>query len=376
VKRRVWVSGAAVLLVSAAATAAVIVLPGAPASGTTPQPTTAVAPVEKGDLSDLVSTYGTLAFRARSDGSPYTAVNQGRGTYTQLPSTGDLVDCGQVLYRVDDRPVVLLCGPTPAYRSQSMGEHGPDIAELNANLVALGYATKAGLDPSSAGFGPATMAAVKRLQSALKQEPTGSLDLGQVVFLPESARIASVTAALGGSAQRGAQVLSATSDTPEVQVGLDPSQQDAVTKGDGARITLPGNRSVTGKVERLGSVGQAPPGQSDGTQGGTGQGGSGQGGGEATVPVYLTLDRPDLARGYDRAPVQVEITTTGVHDVLSVPVTAIIATTGGGFAVDVVRADSRRDPVAVTLGLVDTSAGRVQVEGDLREGDHVVVPAS
>ena len=48
------------------------------------------------------------------------------------------------------------------------------------------------------------------------------------MFLPESVRIAKVTGELGGSAQPGAPVLHATSDTPEVQVDLDPSQQGEV----------------------------------------------------------------------------------------------------------------------------------------------------
>ncbi len=63
--------------------------------------------------------------------------------------------------------------------------------------------------------------------------------------MPESVRIAEVTGELGGSARPGAQVLYATSDTPEVQVDLDPSQQGEVKKGDRAQITLP--ESVTGK---------------------------------------------------------------------------------------------------------------------------------
>jgi hypothetical protein len=41
----------------------------------------------------------------------------------------------------------------------------------------------------------------------------------------------------------------------------------------------------------------------------------------------------------------------------------------------VVRAGGRRELVAVELGLFDTGNGRVQVDGDLDQGDPVVVPA-
>jgi hypothetical protein len=354
---------AAVILAAAAATGAVVVMSSAEQATATQEPPVNTATVERGKLSDMVSQYGILTYRARSDGSPYSAINRARGTYTKLPNAGDNVDCGEVLYRLDDRPVLLLCGSTPAYRSLSEGDSGADVSELNASLVDLGYATRAQLDPSSAYFGSETASALEKLQSKLGEDQTGSLKLGQVVFLPESVRIAKVTGELGGSAGPGAQVAQATSDTLEVQVALDPSQQGEVKRGDPAQIILPGNTSVTGKVDRLGRVAQVPDGQNSTA-------------GAATIPVYISLDDPAKARGLDEAPVQVEITTKGVESALNVPVTAIVGRSGGGFAVEVVRADGRRELVAVKLGLFDTAGGRVQAEGDLRVGDRVVVPSS
>src|SRR5262249_6641934 len=95
---------------------------------------------------------------------------------------------------------------------------------------------------------------------------------------------------------------------------------------------------------------------------------------DATVATYISLDDPGRARGFDKAPVGVDITTAGVASALSVPVTALVGRSGGGFAVELVRG-GRRDLVAVTLGLFDTGGGRVQVEGDLRAGDRVAVPS-
>ncbi len=70
-----------------------------------------------------------------------------------------------------------------------------------------------------------------------------------------------------------------------------------------------------------------------------------------------------------------QITTEGVENALSVPVTALVGKSGGVFAVEVARAGGRRELVAVRLGLFDTAGGRVQVEGGVRAGDHVVVPS-
>ena len=72
---------------------------------------------------------------------------------------------------------------------------------------------------------------------------------------------------------------------------------------------------------------------------------------------------------------QVQIATAGVADALSVPFTALVGKPGGGFAVDVVRRGGSRVQVAVEVGLLDTTAGRVQVEGALHEGERVVVPS-
>jgi peptidoglycan hydrolase-like protein with peptidoglycan-binding domain len=99
-------------------------------------------------------------------------INQARGTYTKLPAAGQVIAQGHVLYRVNDRPVVLLHGSTPAYRALSAGASGPDVAELNADLVALGYATSAQLSPTSASFGSATTTAVQKLQAALGAVPS------------------------------------------------------------------------------------------------------------------------------------------------------------------------------------------------------------
>jgi hypothetical protein len=362
IRKRLLLAGAAVAV---AATGAVVALISSATSATAGGQETPLntAPVERGTLATMVSQTGTLTYRARPDGSPYAVFNHARGTYTELPERDDKISCGDVLYRVDNKPVLILCGQTPAYRSLSEGDKGPDVAELNANLVHLRYATRAELSPSSEVFSAETAAALQKLQSKAGDSQTGSLALGQAVFLPESLRVATVSGQLGGSARPGAQVVSATSATLEVQLSLDPSQQDQVEIGDRAQITLPDNRSVTGRVERLGRIAQAPAGQNTL-------------GGGATIPAYISLNQAQQARGLDQAPVQVEITTTGVRDALNVPVTAIVGKSGGGFAVEVVGAGKQRQLVAVKLGLYDTAGGRVQVEGPLRAGERVAVGSS
>ena len=352
-RRKGWVLTGAALLVGVAATGAVVVMSGGERATAASQAASAnTAMVQKGKLSAAVSQDGTLTFRARPDGSPFSAINHARGTYTELPEVGDEVDCGDVLYRVDDKPVLLLCGTVPAYRALHEADAGQDVRQLNRNLHVRG---------AGDAFTAQTEKALEALQRREGVHVNGSLALGDAVFLPEAVRIAKVTGQLGGSAQPGAQALSATSGTLHVQVNLDPSEQGQVKRGDRAQITLPGNTTVMGKVVRFGRTAQAP--------------GQDAGAADATIPTFISLDDPGKARGLDKAPVGVDITTAGVASALSVPVTALVGKSGGGFAVEVVRAGERRDLVAVRVGLFDTADGRVQVEGDLREGDRVVVPS-
>ena len=360
--RKTWVAAAAVVLV-VVVVGVVATTSGSddrePANG---EPV-ATATVERGPLSSMVTGTGILTHQARADGTPFTVTNRALGTYTTLPDRGQEIACGEVLYRVDERAVLLLCGAVPAYRDLKRGAVGSDVRQLNQDLHQLGDDAGIGIDPTSDVFTDKTEASLRVLQQRNALEVTGALGLDGAVFLPSAARIAEVTGVLGATAVPGAPLLTATSVALVVQVELDASQQAAVEPGDRAQVRLPGNTPATGKVERLGPIASVPTGP-DAQPGGT------------TVGAYITLDHSDAVHELDEVPVQVEITTKGVDDALSVPVTAIFGRSGGGFAVEVVRGGGRRDLVAVKLGLFDTAGGRVQVDGDVRAGDRVVVPPS
>ena len=143
---------------------------------------------------------------------------------------------GQVIYRVSGSPVVLLYGNVPSYRDLSEGLTGADVRELNADLVKLGYTTRAALGPRSGWdyYSAATAYAVELLQSKLGLTVTGTLSLGQAAFLPGPALITALgsSTALGGPATPGSVVLTASSTTPVVTIDLDAAQQSEVKDGD------------------------------------------------------------------------------------------------------------------------------------------------
>jgi hypothetical protein len=92
------------------------------------------------------------------------------------------------------------------------------------------------------------------------------------------------------------------------------------------------------------------------------------------VSVTITLDHSPVAATLDQAPVNVDITTQRVSDVLAVPVNALLALEGGGFGVDVVSGNRSR-LVGVTTGLYSNTL--VQVSGSgITAGTRVEVPSS
>jgi len=96
-----------------------------------------------------------------------------------------------------------------------------------------------------------------------------------------------------------------------------------------------------------------------------------------TIPVQATLTDPKAAGTLDQAPVTVNITTgSSPGPVLAVPVTALVAQSPGGYAVEVTGPGNTRRWVPVRPGMFDDADGLVQVTGNLTPGQHVVVAAS
>ncbi len=331
-------------------------------SGTGQQVAPATAPVVRQDLSATTPVTATLGYAGS-----YPVTGQGGGTLTWLPSPGQVIGQGQALYRTGNgSPVVLLYGRVPDWRNLDEGTTGADVSQLNHDLVALGYASRA--DVVALGwdyYSWETAQAIQELEEHLGTAgPPGSLSLGQVVFEPEALRVAQVTGQLGGPAN--GPVLTATSDLHVVTIPLDASQQSQVQAGDKVTVTLPDGAVTPGVVSTVGTVATTTP-------------GSGGSDSSTTIPVQVTLTDPGTAGTLDQAPVTVYITTASVRNALAVPVTALVAEAreaGGGYDVEVVEPGNTRRWVPVTPGIFDDNSGLVQVTGVLAPGQRVVVAAS
>jgi hypothetical protein len=356
---------------------------GVPAGDTT-------ASVTRRTLSESSTVDGTLGY-----GTTLELYDRLGGIFTWLPSVGAVIGRGGTLWRIDDLPVVLMYGSVPAYRTLKQGvSDGPDVIQLNQNLIDLGF------DPYGAivdnkDFSEASAAAVRRWQHAEGLPETGEVELGRIVFVPGPRRVTAVKVALGqdppggadakkpaskkpagkepgstkgedepdGGAGAGEIVLSTTSTQQIVQLKVKPEQQQLARLGETVTVQLPGGGQAAGHITQVGTVASESSGSGD-----EGKGSPSGESGESTIPVTIALDH--AVAHLDEAPVSVELVKGIRRAVLTVPATALIATAGGGYAVEALEQD-RRVTVPVTPGIF--AGGYVQVEGaGVREGMTVI----
>ena len=408
--------------------------------------------IEQGDVfltvdnEPAVLLYGELpAYRTltATDDSMTLAGGAG-GVITEIVAAGETIEQGDVLYRVNGEPVVVMYGDIPAYRTlRDLSDNmtGTDVLQLEEALVALGYDpdSLASVDeeftdytetmverwqedlgveetgfvalgsiifiPESAevlavaaevgdsvnasqpvvtiatgdplqgadvlqleqglvalGYsGPVvdgiwdsgTKAAVLEWQTDLGTDGDGIVDLGEVVFLPATVRVNEVLASVGSSVNAGTPVLGISSADQFVTFDLPAADQGLVVVGQEVVIEMPDGSDEAGTVVEIDSV--ATGGQ-----------------GSATFGVKIVLEDPSVAVGLDEAPVDVEVISDSVSNVMAIPVSALVALQEGGYAVEVQTATGTQ-LVAVDPGFY--ADGLVEVESTgLSVGDMVVVP--
>lgn len=328
-----------------------------------------IVEVVRRDLTVGVTVPGTLGY-----GTPMPVPIRASGTVTWLPATGSVIEEGQALIRVDDRPVVLLYGRTPAYRAlhdataetgtthdagadagasekdaprgasrTEEASTGSDVEELEGALARLGYS---GFTVDQT-FTEQTAAAVRAWQTDLGVSPTGRVELGDVVVLPERIRVRSDASAVGWPLSDSA--LMQQSLTMFVSVRADGSSTDWAQAGTRVRIRLPDGRRAHGSVTRTDGAAGSIDGSEDGL---------------ATIRVRLAEGSPKTAPG----DVQVTYVSEKRRGVLAVPVVALVALAEGGYGVELESGTF----ASVTPGLY--AEGVVEVTGDVEAGTRIRVP--
>jgi peptidoglycan hydrolase-like protein with peptidoglycan-binding domain len=345
---RIVVAGVALV---AAVAAAVILADGGDSSGATRASSApgATATVERRDLVDRETVDGTLGYADVT--SLRAAVS---GTLTAIRESGGVVRRGQSLDDVDNAPAAwLLYGSLPAWRDFTpYMSDGEDVRQLERNLRALGCDPDGDMTVDDE-WTWATTEAVERFQDARGMTEDGSLLQGEVVFRPGPTRVGELKAAVGQELAPGAELATLSTTRREVTVELDADRQELAHEGDAVTVEMPTGRTVRGRVSDVGKVASQPASEDE----------------ESTIEVTIALrGRKAHGSGLDQAPVDVGFASERRKDVLAVPVTALLARSGGGFAVEL--AGGRLVPVEPGMYADDY----VEVSGSgLREGMRVVV---
>jgi peptidoglycan hydrolase-like protein with peptidoglycan-binding domain len=303
------------------------------------------AAVERRDLIARQDVDGTLGFSGTSAVAAPAA-----GTITRLRDEGDTVTRGRSLMSIDAKATAwVLYGTIPMYRDLGPSvSDGRDVRQLESNLKALGY------DPGTvdSDWTSATTQAVEDFQDDRGLTEDGTISRSDVVISDGAARVGEHKAEVGDPLQTGAPVTALTSTTPVVTAKLDAGLAADVHRGDRVRVTLPDGSEVGGRVTRVGTVATA-----------------GQDGAAPTVELRVALNTRRHGR-LDGAPVSISLQTGRTKDALAVPVTALVATAPGRYAVEL--AGSRR-LVPVTVGAFADEWVEVSASG-LAPGTRIVVP--
>ncbi len=146
-----------------------------------------------------------------------TLTASGSGIVTDIVDPGTTLEQGDVIYRVDGEPVVVMYGEVPAYRAMSDLRNdnmtGADVLQLEEALVALGYDPD-GLAAVDEEFSDYTETLVELWQADIGAVEDGIVNLGEVIFVPGSIDVLEVTAAVGEQLSPGRAVVTVTDGAP------------------------------------------------------------------------------------------------------------------------------------------------------------------
>ena len=298
------------------------------------------ATVTIGDRSRTVEADGQLVFATEA-----VVVHPGSGTITELASQESVAASGDTLYEVDNSPTVLLYGTMPVYRALTVDDVGPDVAQLETALVALGYDPSGDMTVDDT-FTDYTASVVERWQADLGLPETGRVELGTVIFAPGDVLVGAHAATVGTQVSNS-PVMSLSSQVRQVEFDVAVADLDSISVGTTVSARLPDRSTVDAIVTSLVSA--------QSTWSAT-----------ATVASSESLTRAGVV------PVTVRWTEDLATGVLTVPAVSLTRLDDGTYNLEVVQADGRTSFVPVEVGV--KSGATIEVSTDLAIGTKVISP--
>ncbi|SJN12713.1 Peptidoglycan-binding domain 1 protein [Leucobacter sp. 7(1)] len=105
-----------------------------------PQAGPVTAPVELRAIENTVVSRGDVTYADAVTVTIDAGGGEARPVVTgHVPESGTVFNAGNIALEVAGRPVIVLPGGLPAYRTLSVGMRGPDVVQLKTALSAMGY---------------------------------------------------------------------------------------------------------------------------------------------------------------------------------------------------------------------------------------------
>lgn len=311
--------------------------------------------VVRRDLRKTFDTEGVLSFGDRTG-----VITNSTGVVSGLPEEGDIPEFGSPLFYVDSEPVFVFKGSLPQYRDFTPGmSSGKDILQLEYALRISKLVDNGELEPNET-IGKATWDALDRLYEHFNIDEPDELPIGSVLFVPDSFRVGSVQVVHGQRLTGAETIFERTDIAPSVIVDVDPSRLALFSIGTTAEVTLPTDEVLSATVSSHDSEVQGSFGTDTGAA--------------ADVAIRVELEFAHDA-DFDlpeSAPVEIAVTREMHPNVIAVPLVALVALAGGGFAVE--RWDGQQSSI-VPVQIGTAADGLVEIaSGDLAVGDLVTVP--
>lgn len=292
---------------------------------------------------------------AVNPGSPVIATStMPSGTVTAVASEGDVLGHGSTLFAVEGDPVTLFVTDVPFYRTLTVGTVGDDVWVLEETLATSGFEAEGSLIVDGE-FDDATLDAVIAWQESIGAPVDGVVNVGEIVVTEDPIRIAAAHIGIGSNVSPGTMLFTPSTSTSVVSVQLPAEDQEIVVVGDAANVVMPNGTDEPGTITSVGTI--AIRSQEFGTY----------------FEVEVILDREGAGAGLDEAPVEVELIDDRAVDVLAVPVSALLALSEGGYAVEVDDGAGGTTLVGVDVGMY--ADGWVEISSaQIEAGMRVVTP--
>lgn len=308
--------------------------------------TTAV--VARKDLVTVTEIDGTLGFGV-SEALP----NRASGVLTWLPEPGTIIEIGDVLYEVNDVPVLYLPGDVPAFRAMGNNTEGSDVLQLETYLDDLGLMETANATVDGDYTSYTANAVEDWYDTTFGISDLSTVGDGMVVFGSEGFRVSSLNGTLG-STINGGSVINYTSTSRIVSVQLDPALNGTFVEGQSVVVELPDSTEVDATVTLVaGAV----------TTEGQGQ--------AATSWIDVELVLNGSGGSFDESPVTVRVDDAIQLDALVVPVSSLLALAEGGYGVEVMVGDV---PTLIGVEPLNFLNNEVSINAAIEPGAEVVVP--